>query len=170
LYSLVYRTHRNIANGKFLLPPDHELLTANQDLVPELTSWLHHPVYSFTQQQDQQRAPNVWCSRRLSVYEERFVESLLLHYQYNLQEVEGDRFLMTDRQLMAVHQNRFGQKLSWNRLAEMKKKFFTRRSQTGELRRASLRELVVLVRPGVLGKPSVYRATGLPALPATRQN
>jgi hypothetical protein len=141
LHALVYRTQKNLCRGSFLLPPDHDLLSAKQDLLPELSSWLEAFICC---PGGQQRASNVRCSRLLSVPEGRFVEVLLLHYQYRRGKEEEGQLLMTDRELMAIHEKRFGQKLTWNRLGEMKGRFFTRQGKTGELRRASLRELVVL--------------------------
>lgn len=167
LYGLVHRTQRNIERGKFSLPPDHQALTAGEELLPELEAWLFRLVHGPAIQirGTTKRAQNVLCSRRLSLSEERFLEVLLLHYQYEMRKQGGaENFLMTDRQLMAIHEKRFGQKLTWNRLYEMKDKFFTRHKENGKLRRASHREVVVLERPGINGKPSRYRAQGLPTI------
>jgi hypothetical protein len=166
LHALVHRTRRNLARGNFLLPPDHQELSARAEMLPELKEWLCRRASTGPILTEEASAQNVLCSLLLSVSEEMFVEALLLHYQYEFQMKGAGRLLMTDRQLMAIHEHRFGSKLNWRMLGHLKSKFFTRWSKGGTVRKASRRELLVLERPGRIGQPSVYAVTGLPPLDA----
>jgi hypothetical protein len=68
---------------------------------------------------------------------------------------------MTDRQLLAIHEKKFGQRLSWHAFYDLKAKFVTRPGAGGAARPARLRELLVLEKAGTFGEASVYRLSGL---------
>jgi hypothetical protein len=195
LHALVARTCRKIEAGEYELPPEHQRLTACEQLIPELqdfwkdcTTLLAHScssprVHARTraceggreegtperQQESTNRFVLSCCCSSWGCQQARFLEALLLHYQYELQtKGEGGQLLMTDRQLMEIYERRFGQRLSWKALAALKARYFTRRDAGGRWVKADLLELVILDRPGVIARPSAYRVGCLPRIGGRR--
>ncbi|MFO0848309.1 MAG: bifunctional DNA primase/polymerase [Gemmataceae bacterium] len=167
LFSSVERTFRRLASGDFLLMTDHQDRTSRLPLPDAAEAWFRRLVYgSVRDQRPPQSTVRGLCSvrPRLSDGEARFVRCLLLHCHYEfLTKGHSQEVLLTDRQILAIHENVFGDRPCWDTFYRQKAKFVTRRKEDATPVPAAKTELMVVERAGVHGRPSIYRLTGLAA-------
>lgn len=184
LHATAEKFFDRLRSGDHRLMTDHQTLSAELPLSESAARWLDRLVFGLggaerTDEAGEHKtvlcspnascSPHVLCSphprhRRVSAGTADALHALLRHVSYERATKGGSpTVLLTDRQLIAVHERLFGRPLSWNGVGKLKREFVTRRGADGTPRPATLRELLVLEQAGHHGRPSVYRLTGLAA-------
>ena len=169
ILSLTVRTFQSLQKGSFELMPDHQERTAALQLPTPVLDWFEkfcNPFIAFNQgiQGTNQSTKHVLCSgySRFSQPAIQFLYCVLLHCHYEMRSKGfAEKVLMTDRQLISIHEKVFGKKLSWDTLIRQKRQFISHYQADGTFQKATGKELLVLEVSGHFGNASIYRLTGL---------